>query len=315
MPTHDPVFWPDLLRRTLSAYDEPLLRQVAARLIRPRNQWPVAELIDRCVAAVENPAVIDRRRADLDADPRRLLALIGHSRQPTWDLGNLVEMMLALGCPDGLQPVFALLQAGLLFPRLPEGGGTVRIKTFEQWLAFPGATGLAVFTPPLIASRAVGEDLGLPDLSSKDEGGRMKDEGRREGASGSSFILHPSSLQPAALDHVALLQQVGGDEGLLAELVTVFRADSARLREEIAAALGRGDARAVERAAHTLKGLVRFFGASAAAEEALRLERMGRAGDLAGGREALARLTAEGDRLLAALPEGAGDGLEPVAGR
>ena len=165
MTNADPTLWSDLLRRTLSAYDEPFLRQIAARLIKPRNQWPVEELIDRCVAAVENPAVLDRRRADLEAEPRRLLALIGHSRQPTWDLGNLIEMLLALGCPDGLQPVFALLQAGLLFPRLPEGAGSIRIKTFEQWLAFPGATGLTVFTPPLIASRAVGEDLGLPDLS------------------------------------------------------------------------------------------------------------------------------------------------------
>ena len=197
MPNADPALWSDLLRRTLSAYDEPLLRQVAGRLIKPRNQWPVEELIDRCVAAVENPAVLDRRLADLEADPRRLLALIGHSRQPTWDLGNLIEMLLALGCPDGLQPVFALLQAGLLFPRLPDEAGAMRIKTFEQWLAFPGATGLAVFTPPLIASRAVGEDLGLPDLSSKDEGGRMKDEGKQDDASGSSFILHPSSFQEA----------------------------------------------------------------------------------------------------------------------
>ncbi len=160
-----PAFWTDLLRQTLASYDEPLLRQTAARLIRPRNQWPVEELIERCVAGAENPAVLDRRLTDLEAAPRRLLALIGHSRQPSWDLGNLVEMLLALGCPDGLQPVFALLQAGLLFPRLPEEAGAGRIKTFEQWLAFPGAIGLAVFTPPLIASRAVGEDLGLPDLS------------------------------------------------------------------------------------------------------------------------------------------------------
>ena len=87
MPTADTAFWSDLVRRTLSAYDEPRVRQVAARLIKPRNQWPVEELIDRCIAAVENPAVLDRRRADLEAAPRRLLALIGHSRQPTWDLG------------------------------------------------------------------------------------------------------------------------------------------------------------------------------------------------------------------------------------
>jgi PAS domain S-box-containing protein len=152
-------------------------------------------------------------------------------------------------------------------------------------------------------------------LGRKDEGGRMKDEGRQEPTSGSSFILHPSSFQPEALDRRALLGSVGGDAELLAEVVTVFRADSARLLEEIGAALERDDARALERAAHTLKGSVRFFGAAAAAEAALGLERMGRSGDLAGGREALARLTAESERLLAALPEGKGGGLEPVAGR
>jgi hypothetical protein len=60
---------------------------------------------------------------------------------------------------------------------------------------------------------------------------------------------------------------------------------------------------------------VRFFGAAAAAEEALRLERMGRANDLAGGREALARLAAENERLLAELGDGKGAGVEPVACR
>ncbi len=200
MPNADSPFWSDLLRRTLSAYDETLLRQVAARLVKARNQWPVAELIDRCVAAVENPAVLDRRLSDLEVDPRRLLALIGHSRQPTWDLGNLVEMLLALGCPDGLQPVFALLQAGLLFPRLPEDAGAMRrIKSFEQWLAFPTGTGLAVFTPPRIAARAVGEDLGLPDLS---EGARGEGCGARKAnkegptTSASSLAPRPSPLAP-----------------------------------------------------------------------------------------------------------------------
>ncbi len=152
-------------------------------------------------------------------------------------------------------------------------------------------------------------------LDRKDEGGRMKDEGKQEAPPNSSFILHPSSLPADALDREALLQRIGGDEGLLAELVAVFRADSARLLEEIAAGLERGDARAVERAAHSLKGSVRFFGAAAAADEALRLEKMGRAGDVAGGREALARLSAECERLLAALPAGEGDCVEVAAGR
>jgi hypothetical protein len=167
MASGDRDDWSERLRRTLACYDEGLLRAVAARLVKPRNQWPAEELIERAVGAAENPAVLDRRLQEVEPAGRQLLALIAHSRQPCWHLGNLVELLLALGQDDGLRPVFHLLEAGLLFPVLgrraeaPAG----RVKNFEQWLAFPGPTGLRVFTTPLIAARAVGEDLGLPDLS------------------------------------------------------------------------------------------------------------------------------------------------------
>ena len=158
--------WSELLRLTLAAYAEPLLRQVAAKLVRPRGQWPADELIAKGLAAVANPAVLDRRLKELDPAARQLLALIGHSRQPVWALGNLVEMMIALGHADGLKPAFDLLSAGLLYPYFtpPPQRGT-RVQTFEQWLGFAGPAGLTVFTLPLIAGRAVGEPLPLPDLS------------------------------------------------------------------------------------------------------------------------------------------------------
>src|SRR6516164_8293520 len=123
MALSDAALWSTLLRRTLSAYEEPLLRQVAGRLLKPRNQWPVDELIERSVATASNPAVIDRRLQELEPSGRQVLALIGHSRQPAWDVGNLVEMALALGHADGLKPVFALLEAGLLFPTLGAEAG------------------------------------------------------------------------------------------------------------------------------------------------------------------------------------------------
>jgi hypothetical protein len=160
--------WSELLRRTLAAYAEPLLRQVAARLVRPRNQWPADELIAKSLATVANPAVLDRRLKELDPAARQLLALIGHSRQPVWALGNLVEMMIALGHADGLKPAFDLLSAGLLYPYfhpLSNGKKSARVQTFEQWLGFAGPAGLTVFTLPLIAGRALGEALPLPDLS------------------------------------------------------------------------------------------------------------------------------------------------------
>src|SRR5437660_6187946 len=106
-------YWSDLLQRTLAVYAEPLLRRVAARLVRPRNQWPVDELIARSVATVANPAGVDRRLKELDPAARQVLALIGHSRQPVWALGNLAELAIALGHADGLKPALDLLSAGL----------------------------------------------------------------------------------------------------------------------------------------------------------------------------------------------------------
>ncbi|HEV3237568.1 MAG TPA: hypothetical protein VGZ25_11305, partial [Gemmataceae bacterium] len=118
MPIYDSSYWSSLLQQTLERYREPLLRQVVANLLKPRSQWPVSELIERCLALVGNAAVIDRRLQDLEPASRQVLALIGHSRQPLWRLGSVIEMVITLGHADGLQPVLNLLDAGLLCPYL-----------------------------------------------------------------------------------------------------------------------------------------------------------------------------------------------------
>jgi hypothetical protein len=155
--------WSEHLRRTLAGYDEALLRGVSAHLFKPRSQWPVEELLERSLATMANAVVIDRRLKELEPAQRRVLALIGHSRQPCWDLGNLVFLIMALGDADGLPPILALLEAGLLYPYLAEG--PKRLKSFEQWLGQAGTTGLHVFAHPAVTARALGEDLALPDLS------------------------------------------------------------------------------------------------------------------------------------------------------
>jgi hypothetical protein len=166
MPLTDPAFWSEHLRATLERYGEALVRRVAGHLLKPRNQWPVEELIERSVATVGNAAVIDRRLQDLDPAARKLLALIGHSRQPRWRLGHLLEMLAALGHAEGVQPVFALFEAGLLYPELgPEGSAALsragRLESFEQWLGESGVTGYSVFAHPQVTARALGVDLGL----------------------------------------------------------------------------------------------------------------------------------------------------------
>jgi hypothetical protein len=167
MPTADHLTEP--FRRTLRCYDEPLLRQVAQKLCRPRNQWPVDELVDRILAALANPVTLDRRLKDVPAACRQLLALIGHSRQPSWRVGSLVELLRMLGHADGLEPIVELLGMGLLVPDLAHAVSTddqpsrSRVKSFDTWLAHSGGGHPAVLAWPQAAVRALGEDLDLDE--------------------------------------------------------------------------------------------------------------------------------------------------------
>jgi hypothetical protein len=174
MSSGAPIHWLDRVAETLRRYHEGLVRQVAGRLVRPRNQWPVEDLITRCLDTIGNAPVLDRRLDELTPASRQALALIGHSRQPVWALGNLVEMLLALGHADGLAPVTDLLEAGLLFPVLDHFAVSAerrgRLASFAHWFGVAGTTGLTVFSPPEIANRAIDTDLGLPDLSAGSSG-------------------------------------------------------------------------------------------------------------------------------------------------
>lgn len=99
----------------------------------------------------------------------------------------------------------------------------------------------------------------------------------------------------------AALERVGGDVELLEEVAQVFLDNAPDQVAQIRKAAEAGDGVALERAAHALKGSVGNFGAEAAFQAALRLEKMGRSGDLTGVQEACAALEAEMKRLRPAL--------------
>ena len=88
----------------------------------------------------------------------------------------------------------------------------------------------------------------------------------------------------------ALLEHFGGDRQLLGELARIFLDDCPSRLSAIQAAVERRDAAALLEAAHALRGSVANFGATRAVETALKLELMGKAGDLTGAAAALVRL-------------------------
>jgi HPt (histidine-containing phosphotransfer) domain-containing protein len=92
------------------------------------------------------------------------------------------------------------------------------------------------------------------------------------------------------LDREAALDRMGGDQELLKEIALLFLGDYPKLIEKLRQAVEQSDAVELERAAHALKGSVANFSARTAVKAALTLEEMGRSGNLAGAREALATL-------------------------
>ncbi len=99
-----------------------------------------------------------------------------------------------------------------------------------------------------------------------------------------------SSLPEASLDRDLALSRVGGDLELLREIAALFLEECPRALLEMHQAVAASDAIKLENAAHSLKGSVANFGASAAVAAAFRLEQMGRAQQLLEAPEALRAL-------------------------
>jgi hypothetical protein len=161
--------WNQHIRSTLKRYDESLLRQVAHKLCKPRNQWPVDELLDRVVSTFNNAAMVDRRLKELPAACRQILCVIGHSQQTRWPLGSLVELLVAVGAEDGLMPIVTLLESGLLLPELfpfgadPEDekiSARSKLKHFDGWLTRSEPMPM-LLASPVVTRRVLSEDLGM----------------------------------------------------------------------------------------------------------------------------------------------------------
>jgi CheY-like chemotaxis protein/HPt (histidine-containing phosphotransfer) domain-containing protein len=112
--------------------------------------------------------------------------------------------------------------------------------------------------------------------------------------------------EPAPVDVAAALDLVGGDASLLQEVLDILAAEWPDRRAALREAYARGDATALSRAAHGLKGACRSVAAGPAAELAGRLEAVTAGGGLDGAREALAALEAGVDRLVAFARGGLG---------
>jgi signal transduction histidine kinase/DNA-binding response OmpR family regulator len=115
--------------------------------------------------------------------------------------------------------------------------------------------------------------------------------------SSASATGHPGEV----LDKAALLARVDGDQELLRTMVGLFLDECSRLLLTLREAAARGEAKTLQCAAHTLRGMVSQFVAEPECETVMKLETMGRTGDLDHAQELCALLEQEMTRLKLAL--------------
>jgi CheY-like chemotaxis protein len=95
--------------------------------------------------------------------------------------------------------------------------------------------------------------------------------------------IRPAPIQHAILpfDEETLMQNLGGDRSMLAEVIRLCRdSDAPRLLKDLASALAKGDCAEAGKAAHGLKGMVGAFNATDAWKSAKNLEASAREGKM-----------------------------------
>ncbi len=103
------------------------------------------------------------------------------------------------------------------------------------------------------------------------------------------------------VDWDAAVSHLEGDVDLLKEIAGMFLEESSVLMFQMKEALNRGDGRALERAAHTIKGSVGNFAAQPAFDAALRVEQVGRDSEMRYAEQAYKKLEEEITRLKPVL--------------
>lgn len=111
----------------------------------------------------------------------------------------------------------------------------------------------------------------------------------------------PEQEEPSIFDLPAAMERVDGDADLFRTMAELFVEQGPQDLAEAQAALAAGDAAAVARSAHRLKGAVLQFCAPTVFALTKRLEELGKAGDLNSAPAVCAQLHTELLRLCAAL--------------
>lgn len=287
---------------------------ISAYLTKPIKQ---SQLFDVIVSAIGEPVIEKPRGPKLHRRsrpaPRGLHVLVAEDNQVNQLVATRVfeklghHVTVVSNGREALSAVqaskFNLIAMDVQMPEMDGLDATMAIRAWE------GATGAHI---PIIAmtAHAMRGDrerclaAGMDAYTSKPI--RVRE---LEQAIGLLISPQNSARMPASeagqaaeiIDQVALLAGVDGNRRFLRKMVRLFLADGPQHLTKIKEAIRHGDAVALGRAAHALKGSVGNFAAKNAFAAAERLETMGRTGDLAAAGDASVTLESELALLTEAL--------------
>jgi PAS domain S-box-containing protein len=109
--------------------------------------------------------------------------------------------------------------------------------------------------------------------------------------------------EPAVFARQTALDRFDGEEQLLEEVIELFASDLPHRMSEVRTSLEHGDPKRLQHAAHSLKGAAGYVGAERVAALALKLEELGRSGDLSSALEAYRQLERELEQLKRAVAD------------
>jgi PAS domain S-box-containing protein len=262
---------------------------ISAYLTKPVKQ---SELFDVIVSAISQP-VVEKQKPRKKSRVRRsgLRVLLAEDHQVNQlvatrileKLGHEVTVV-----SSGREAVFAV-QSGkfdlvAMDVQMPEMDGLEATAAIRNWERAPG-THIPIVAMTAHAMKGDRErclEAGMDGYTSKPIRVKELEQVISELAPTTSMKGRTAKRgdRKSVIDHDAVLEGFGGSRSLLKKIVRLFLADYPRRVKEIKQSIRQGDATALARAAHALKGSVGNFAAKEAFAIAQRLENVGRNGQL-----------------------------------
>jgi HPt (histidine-containing phosphotransfer) domain-containing protein len=107
------------------------------------------------------------------------------------------------------------------------------------------------------------------------------------------------------------LEQLGGDETLLQEVVEIFLEEAPKHLAALRLAVAQGISEAVETTAHSLKGELGYLGLPEISQKAAELEEMGRSNNVRGAASVLSQFEVDVSGLVSSIRSAKAMALEP----